>query len=356
MQNTATVRPDGTGVVTIDGQEPTRITGHSVEDTRRALLGHVIEHARRTGQHVDVLARDPEAEHRLRVHPDGRVQPLPAQVPPAPATPVPQPTTTATPPVQIQPAPQPTPNGTASVPTPAPRREASPMTQTEQPIQTRREARERSFLADARMSAPPPTGWQAFLARLGIKSGPSPEEISKWEDERAISQHWPGPRTIAVLNGKGGAGKTPATALLSAMFARAGGSGVLAWDNNVTRGTLGWRTESGPHEATVLDLIPRTDELGSFRWDADIVCTGRPEAACEGILRSRSGPWRLSDDSLSGPAASPACAEGPEGMRRPRGACLRAGSRRGLIRVLWGCPRLRPPGEALAAAAGCTPW
>ena len=36
---------------------------------------------------------------------------------------------------------------------------------------------------------------------------------------------------------------------------------MLAWDNNVTRGTLGWRTESGPHEATVLDLIPRTDEL-----------------------------------------------------------------------------------------------
>ena len=50
MQNTATVHPDGTGVVTIDGQEPTRITGHSVDETRRALLGHVIEHARRTGQ------------------------------------------------------------------------------------------------------------------------------------------------------------------------------------------------------------------------------------------------------------------------------------------------------------------
>ena len=261
MQNTATVHPDGTGVVTIDGQEPTRITGHSVDETRRALLGHVIEHARRTGQHVDVLARDPEAEHRLRVHPDGRVQPLPAQVPPAPGTPLPGPTPTSHPPAQIQPAPQHPTNGIAPMTTPAPRKEAPTMTQTEHPVQTRREARERSFLADARMSAPPPTGWQAFLARLGIKSGPTPEEISKWEDERAISQHWPGPRTIAVLNGKGGAGKTPATALLSAMFARAGGSGVLAWDNNVTRGTLGWRTESGPHEATVLDLIPRTDEL-----------------------------------------------------------------------------------------------
>ena len=45
------------------------------------------------------------------------------------------------------------------------------------------------------------------------------------------------------------------------MFARAGGAGVLAWDSNVTRGTLGWRTESGPHSATVLDLLPRTEQL-----------------------------------------------------------------------------------------------
>jgi hypothetical protein len=36
---------------------------------------------------------------------------------------------------------------------------------------------------------------------------------------------------------------------------------VLAWDNNETRGTLGWRTEQGPHESTVHDLLPRTAEL-----------------------------------------------------------------------------------------------
>lgn len=76
-----------------------------------------------------------------------------------------------------------------------------------------------------------------------------------------MSQLWPGTRTIAVLNGKGGAGKTPTTILLSALFARYGGSGVLAWDNNVTRGTLGWRTEQGPHQATVLDLLPHANEL-----------------------------------------------------------------------------------------------
>lgn len=36
---------------------------------------------------------------------------------------------------------------------------------------------------------------------------------------------------------------------------------MLAWDNNQTRGTLGWRTEQGPHESTILDLLPRTNDL-----------------------------------------------------------------------------------------------
>ncbi len=250
MQNIATVNPDGTGVVTLDDQPPAYVTTGSVAEARRALLGMVIDHARRTGHTVDVTARAPEAElHRLSVHPDGTVHPVTAARLSASAP--------TTPPRARVPAP----TGPERVlARPRLTRKAQPATE-QSTFMTRQQARERSFLTDARMSAPPPTGWQAFLARLGFESGPSAEEIDQWEDERAISQHWPGPLTIAVLNGKGGAGKTPATALLSAMFARAGGSGVLAWDNNVTRGTLGWRTETGPHEATVLDLLPRTDEL-----------------------------------------------------------------------------------------------
>ncbi|MGL5929307.1 MAG: AAA family ATPase [Dermatophilaceae bacterium] len=247
MQNTAVVHPDGTGTLTLGDQEPAHVTAGSVEEARRELLRLVIDHARSVDEPVEVVARDPNAEHHLNVAPDGTVQPItnPAPLPPLasmaegtqqPAT---HPATT--------------------------RREAHRRSKTQQPtVMTRREARERSFLADARMSAPQPTGWKAVLARVGIKAAPTTREVERWEDERAISQHWPGPRTIAVLNGKGGAGKTPATALLSAMFARAGGSGVLAWDNNVTRGTLGWRTESGLHESTVLDLIPHTDQLLTF--------------------------------------------------------------------------------------------
>ncbi|SDS71517.1 LAGLIDADG family homing endonuclease [Microlunatus soli] len=54
---------------------------------------------------------------------------------------------------------------------------------------------------------------------------------------------------------------TPTTILLSAVFALFGGAGVAAWDNNQTRGTLGWRTEQGGHEATLLDLLPEVPRL-----------------------------------------------------------------------------------------------
>lgn len=109
------------------------------------------------------------------------------------------------------------------------------------------------------------------MTRLGIRMAPSEAERAERADVQAVSQHWPGPRTIAIVNGKGGAGKTPTTVLLSAIFARYGGAGVLAWDNNQTRGTLGWRTEQGPHEATLLELLPESEKLlGTGAQSADL--------------------------------------------------------------------------------------
>ena len=91
---------------------------------------------------------------------------------------------------------------------------------------TRREARERSFLTHTRPETPAAEGWRGVLARLGISIQPSPAETARRDDVRAVSRHWPGPRTIAIVNGKGGANKTPTTAMLSAVFARHGGGGV----------------------------------------------------------------------------------------------------------------------------------
>lgn len=125
---------------------------------------------------------------------------------------------------------------------------------------TRREARE-SFLTQKQHDSPATKGWRGVLVNLGLRLRPSAEEQAERDDVHAVSQRWPGPRTIAVVNGKGGAGKTPTTIMLSAIFALYGGGGVLAWDNNQTRGTLGWRTEQAGHDSTIMDLLPRSEEL-----------------------------------------------------------------------------------------------
>ncbi|UUT34317.1 AAA family ATPase [Microbacterium elymi] len=110
-----------------------------------------------------------------------------------------------------------------------------------------------SFLKHEQAERPASKGWRGGLVRMGLRVPPNASERAERDDLHAVSQHWPGPRTIAVVNGKGGAGKTPTTINLAAVFARHGGAGVLAWDNNQTRGTLGWRTERGPHESTLLE-------------------------------------------------------------------------------------------------------
>ena len=143
-----------------------------------------------------------------------------------------------------------------------PQPQSAAFEQEEDPApRTRREARE-SFLTQTKPQNQPATkGWRGAMVRMGFRMAPSATEQHERDDVHAVSQHWPGPRTIAVVNGKGGVGKTPTTILLSAIFARYGGGGVLAWDNNQARSTMGWRTEQSSHDATILDLIPVASKM-----------------------------------------------------------------------------------------------
>ncbi|MGM7668109.1 AAA family ATPase [Microbacterium sp. A93] len=165
-----------------------------------------------------------------------------------------------------------------------------------------REARERqSFLQTDRPEEPARQGARGTLNKLGFKFSPSAAEQSSRDDELSVSQHWPGPRTIAVVNGKGGAGKTPTTILLSAVFARYGGAGVLAWDNNQTRGTLGWRTEAGAHDRTLLEMLPEAERLlGTGAQSADLAhfVHHQPREKYD-VLRSK--PIRLAHENRLSP-------------------------------------------------------
>ncbi|TXN32516.1 AAA family ATPase [Lacisediminihabitans profunda] len=131
----------------------------------------------------------------------------------------------------------------------------------DEPPSTLRPARV-SFLTELDVEPPAVDGWRGLVARAtGLQVPPTESELEHRRRVQAVSRHWSGPRGIAVVNGKGGVGKTVTNAMLAAVFARNGGSGVLAWDNNDTRGTLGWRTEKSDHDATVHDLLPETERL-----------------------------------------------------------------------------------------------
>ena len=257
----ARTHANGSGEVTINGTSyPIETT--TLEDARAAILARVAETAGKMQRPVRVTTTGPDGEWPLIVHPDGSVEAddsLPAH--PAPVEEVaPEP----------EPLPEPAPAPIDSVPAHAAPPVApavaegnawvrqAPVPAPEFP--SRREARQ-SFLTQEQIEEPATQGWRGTLTRFGIRMSPSESERAERSDVLAVSQHWPGPRTIAVVNGKGGAGKTPTTVLLAAVFARHGGAGVLTWDNNQTRGTLGWRTEQGPHEATLLDLLPQVDRL-----------------------------------------------------------------------------------------------
>jgi MinD-like ATPase involved in chromosome partitioning or flagellar assembly len=241
MSATATVHPDGSGTLILDGTEPQHLPAAEVAATRAALMALIQQQAATAGQSIAVVAAEPAGTWRLRVAPDGTIAPDDEEQSPPPS-----------------PAPTPSPVVEEST---TPAKAAQPPSELGAPAMTRREARERSFLTHTRPETPAAEGWRGVLARLGISIQPSPAETARRDDVRAVSRHWPGPRTIAIVNGKGGANKTPSTAMLSAVFARHGGGGVLAWDNNDTRGTLGWRTEQAEHTAHIRDLLPHVDRL-----------------------------------------------------------------------------------------------
>lgn len=107
-------------------------------------------------------------------------------------------------------------------------------------------------------------GWRGAIRRLtggAISPRPGKAEQSRLDRERLVQRRLDAPRTIVVLNPKGGAHKTTSTLLLAATFGTQRGGATLAWDNNETRGTLGWRAQHAPHHRTAVDLL---DDLDRF--------------------------------------------------------------------------------------------
>ncbi|MFJ2509556.1 chromosome partitioning protein ParA [Arthrobacter citreus] len=274
----AIIKEDGTGEVRIGGSiHPIQTADLSA--ARAAAVETVAGAAAKLGRSLRAAMSDPDGEWPLIIHPDGTVEEADpthaAQEPGKEKAARRRKTTPATPAdiitssqIPARKDTEPTPERKrsqameqpATVPTTT---ETAPPAETPSgtPQQTRRSLKDTSFLVSAPVLEPATQGWRGTLSRLGFRMEPSAEELAEREDIRTVSQHWPGPRTVAVVNRKGGANKTPTVVMLSAILARYSGAATVAWDNNESQGTLGWRTEQGGHSNSVLDLIDSSQTL-----------------------------------------------------------------------------------------------
>jgi MinD-like ATPase involved in chromosome partitioning or flagellar assembly len=243
----ATVEADATGTVAINGiAQP--VTGDSDQEVREGILAVVTATANDMGRPVRLTTRDMLGEQQLAVHPDGHVEAL-SDLDASAAVPTPPPSTAVHRPVD-------SPESLMSV-----AHNVAPATP-------------RPTLNDFLQSRPPAAvgpatmGWQGTVRRLTgglIAPAPSAFELGHRGAIERVQRSLRGPRTVVVINPKGGAHKTTATLLLAATFGTHRGGSTLAWDNNETRGTLGWRAVPARHQNTAVDLLRDLDRFNDVR-------------------------------------------------------------------------------------------
>lgn len=119
---------------------------------------------------------------------------------------------------------------------------------------------------DAHVEIGPATwGWRGRVRRWSggaIRPKMGPKELAFQNDRALIQKDFDGPRTIAFINPKGGAAKTTGVLAAGYTFGTVRGGGVVAWDNNETRGTLGIRGTRSAHRNTTRELL---EDLERFK-------------------------------------------------------------------------------------------
>lgn len=258
----AIINGDNTGILKINGEEHP-YEAPDLNDLRQALMKRAIGEAATLNRPVRVTSMDDSGVSYLVVSPTGDVEEeQPATVPEDASTIIERIPSTRAATTTV---------AAAKAATTVAREAAPTATSSVAGATTRRSIREaESFLAAPSAVEPATQGVRGMLNSLGLSLAPSEDELSEREDIRLASKHFAGTRTIAVVNQKGGSNKTPTVADLAAVFGRNGGS-VVAWDNNPTTGTLGWRTEQGDHSRSALDVITNAEALLSpMAQSADI--------------------------------------------------------------------------------------
>lgn len=250
-----TVHPDGTGELNLGNQAHTVRTS-SVDQARKKLIDLAAAESARAGAPLKVIARGPDGEFALIVHPNGqtqsdphpaKVKPVARHVPPAIVN-DPDDLDTQLFSEQVHAVSEDEDSSVPAAPETAPSHSAE--STTHMPLR---------WEAPAQAEQPARTGWRGAVNALGWHLAPGPLERSDRAHLATVGAGWSGTATISVVNPKGGAGKTPTWAFLSAVFAKAGIRGV-ALEGNLTRGTATWRTQQESwHDSTARDLVARLD-------------------------------------------------------------------------------------------------
>lgn len=234
----ATVSPDSTGTIAINGVSQA-VAGANDQEVRGEILARVVRTAAEVGRAVRLVTRDSFGEQVLAVHPDGRVEAI---------TTIEAAAATSSAPANRSPDPEPAP----IAPTQSPRPTLDDLLKSRPPAAV----------------GPATQGWRGTVRRLSgglIAPGPSSAELAHRNAIERVQRSLKGPRTVVIVNPKGGAHKTTATLLLAATFGTHRGGSTLAWDNNETRGTLGWRAQPARHQNTAVDLLRDLDRFNDVR-------------------------------------------------------------------------------------------
>ena len=257
----ATVAADATGTVAINGVMQS-VVGADEQAVRAEILTLVTVTATNMGRPVRLNTRDRLGEQLLAVYPDGHVEALSdratAETAGAPA------------PVSVDPASL-IKDSDLHISQGSQRPEHLERSEhPERPGDPVARLTLKDFLQSqpAALVGPAEMGWQGTVRRLtgGLVSvGPGVRELTHRGAIDRVQQSLRGPRTVVVINPKGGAHKTTATLLLAATFGTYRGGYTLAWDNNETRGTLGWRAQPARHSNTAVDLLRDLDRFNDLR-------------------------------------------------------------------------------------------
>jgi len=259
----AVVRADGTAEVVLDGATQ-HVETASVAEAGAAIMGLIAEVAARTGRSVPVQVQDPDGLWSLLVHPDGSVEEASAALAESRGRRSQDDGTDDT--RQIQAVTSAATSSTSSTVAPAGGRAASrvsaPATGALPTLDDLLSTRRRPASGYAEQ------GWRKRIRRVtggAISPGPGRSEAAYRDKVARIQRNFDGPKTIVVVNPKGGAHKTTATLLLAATFGIHRGGYTLAWDNNETRGTLGWRSKHAQHANTAVNLAQDLARFADLR-------------------------------------------------------------------------------------------